>query len=294
MWNVAIGESIKLPFIFFSLVSMWEIFFHFKLAHLYPTKKLSDIQSVSDTSNSTTMPALAAFSAATPQHFVTFLIHQTDIQFMLSRMLTLPKEIQAVQIDHQALLQKAKEYALTTHTTYIDTPHIFAAYLIHWPEPRTRQESWKALEEIYATGRAKSIGVSNYTIKHLEEVKTYATVMPMVNQVEFHPFLYQQELLEYCQKNNIALEAYSPLAHGEKIKHSILKEVADHRGKSSAQVMLRWSLQHGNIVLPKSVTPERIKENFEVFDFELAPEEMMRIDGLHEDLRTCWDPSELV
>jgi diketogulonate reductase-like aldo/keto reductase len=167
-------------------------------------------------------------------------------------------------------------------------------YLIHWPEPRTRQESWKALEEIYATGRAKSIGVSNYTIKHLEEVKTYATVMPMVNQVEFHPFLYQQELLEYCQKNNIALEAYSPLAHGEKIKHSILKEVADHRGKSSAQVMLRWSLQHGNIVLPKSVTPERIKENFEVFDFELAPEEMMRIDGLHEDLRTCWDPSELV
>jgi ATP-dependent Clp protease ATP-binding subunit ClpC len=146
MWNVAIGESIKLPFIFFSLVSMWEIFFHFKLAHLYPTKKLSDIQSVSDTSNSTTMPALAAFSAATPQHFVTFLIHQTDIQFMLSRMLTLPKEIQAVQIDHQALLQKAKEYALTTHTTYIDTPHIFAAYLI-LSEPQTKLLFQKQLKE---------------------------------------------------------------------------------------------------------------------------------------------------
>lgn len=167
-------------------------------------------------------------------------------------------------------------------------------YLIHWPEPRTRQESWKALEELYTAGKCKAIGVSNYTIKHLEEVKTYAKIMPMVNQVEFHPFLYQKELLEYCQKNTIQLEAYSPLAHGEKIKNMVLSEIAAAHGKSNAQVMLRWSLQHGNVVLPKSVTPERIKENFDVFDFELTAGEMAQIDALNEDFRTCWDPSEMV
>jgi diketogulonate reductase-like aldo/keto reductase len=167
-------------------------------------------------------------------------------------------------------------------------------YIIHWPEPRTRQDSWRALEEIYAAGKCRAIGVSNYTIKHLKEMKTYAKVMPMVNQVEFHPFLYQKELLEYCASNNIALEAYSPLAHGERQKDKVITAIAQAHSKSNAQIMLRWSLQHGNIILPKSTNPERIGENLAVFDFELTGEEMARLDGLNEDFRTCWDPSELV
>ncbi len=167
-------------------------------------------------------------------------------------------------------------------------------YLIHWPKPRTRQDSWRALETIYQSGACKAIGVSNYTLRHLEEMKTYATVMPMVNQVEFHPFLYQKELFEYCLANNIALEAYSPLAHGKRQEDPVIVEIARTHGKSNAQIFLRWSIQHGNIILPKSTNPERIGENTKIFDFELSVGEMGRIDGLNENYRTCWDPSEVV
>ncbi len=176
-------------------------------------------------------------------------------------------------------------------------------YLIHWPTAsgdrgnftsiNKREETWRAMEEIYKSGKAKAIGVSNYTITHLEEMKKYAKVPPAVNQAEFHPFLYQGELLNYCKQNNITLEAHSPLAHGEKLENESIKNIAKKHGKSSAQVLIRWSLQHGCIVIPKSTRKERIEENINVFDFELSPEEMKTLDDLNENLHLRADPTNL-
>jgi methylglyoxal/glyoxal reductase len=170
-------------------------------------------------------------------------------------------------------------------------------YLIHWPfmdrnkGENRREETWKAMEEIYKSGKAKAIGVSNYTVKHLEEMKAYAKIMPAINQVEFHPFLYQKELLDYCRQNNIIVEAYSPLAHASRINDKRIAAVAEKYRKSNAQVLIRWSLQHGNVVIPKSVHKERIRENFNVFDFELSGQDMLALDALNENFRTAWDPN---
>lgn len=164
-------------------------------------------------------------------------------------------------------------------------------YLIHWPfTNRTsgenkRAETWKAMEEIYKAGKAKAIGVSNYTIEHLEEIQTYAAVTPAVNQVEFHPFLYQKELMGYCQNNNIALEAYCPLSQGHRLQNEQILQIAQGHKKTSAQVMLRWSIQHGNIVIPKSIHKERIEKNLQIFDFELSGKEMGILDGLNVNYR---------
>jgi diketogulonate reductase-like aldo/keto reductase len=164
-------------------------------------------------------------------------------------------------------------------------------YLIHWPfvqwtrGENRRKESWQALEEIYQSGRAKAIGVSNYTIEHLEEMKTYAKILPTINQVEFHPFLFQKELMEYCQKESIMLEAYSPLSRGEKINDSHITKIAEKYKKTNAQIMIRWSIQHGNVVIPKSVSQDRIKDNINVFDFELSAEDMAILDSLNENYR---------
>jgi diketogulonate reductase-like aldo/keto reductase len=175
-------------------------------------------------------------------------------------------------------------------------------YLIHWPfssnipvarqlQGHNRQETWRAMEEILKSGKARAIGVSNYTVEHLEEMRNYAKIMPAVDQVEFHPFLYQTELLAYCKKNDIVLEAYSPLAHGKKLTDPRIAAVAQKYGKTNAQVLIRWSLQRGCVALPKSTHQDRIKENINVFDFELNTEDMVALDGLHENLRTCWDPT---
>jgi diketogulonate reductase-like aldo/keto reductase len=166
-------------------------------------------------------------------------------------------------------------------------------YLIHWPllqwsemdikAPNKRAETWKAMEEIYRSGKAKTIGVSNYTIEHLEEMKTYSTVDPAVNQVEFHPFLYRKELMEYCHKRNIAIEDYCPLTRGRKLQDERITTISKKYNKSNAQVLIRWGLQHGNIVIPKSAKKERIKENFDVFDFEISEPDMSRLDSLNEN-----------
>ncbi len=166
-------------------------------------------------------------------------------------------------------------------------------YLIHWPISQFRKESWRALERIASSGRCRAIGVCNYTIEHLEELRKYSTIKPAINQVEFHPFLYQNELLEYCQKNNIQLEAYSPLVHGERLSDVRITEIAKRNNKSNAQVMLRWGIQHGTVVIPKSINSNRIKENIDIFDFELGKEEMQILDSLNEDFRTCWDPTDV-
>jgi diketogulonate reductase-like aldo/keto reductase len=164
-------------------------------------------------------------------------------------------------------------------------------YLLHWPVPEKRLESWKALVEIYKSGRAKAIGVSNFTEEQLAELMEHTDVIPAVNQVEFHPFLYQKLLLDYCQEHKIAITAYSPLAHGRRMQGGTLLSIAAKHAKTEAQVMLRWSLQLGNVVIPKSTDEVRIGENIDLFDFELDKEDMEQIGNLNENFRTCWDPT---
>lgn len=166
-------------------------------------------------------------------------------------------------------------------------------YLIHWPNFEGRKEAWRALEHIHDQGLAKAIGVSNYTVKHLEEMNEYVKGMPAVNQVEFHPFLYQQELLEYSTRRKIVTEAYSPLARGEKLRDKAISEIANRIGKTNAQVMLRWSVQQGLVVIPKSVHRDRILENSQVFDFELSSADMKTLDALSDNYRVAWDPSDV-
>ena len=164
-------------------------------------------------------------------------------------------------------------------------------YLIHWPV-KERLETWKKLEEMKKEGKCKSIGVSNFTIRHLKELIKGVKTFPAVNQVEFNPFLYQKELLEYCQKNSIVLEAYSPLTHGKSLDDRALKEMAKKYNKSPAQIMLRWAVQHGVVVIPKSKHKERIEENADIFDFEISKDDMKAVDNFNKNLRTCWDPTD--
>jgi diketogulonate reductase-like aldo/keto reductase len=165
-------------------------------------------------------------------------------------------------------------------------------YLIHWPVPGLRQESWKALLKIHDQGLARSIGVSNYTIRHLEELLPATPIPPAMNQVEFHPFLYQKELLEFCVRQRIQLEAYSPLMRGRRLNHPVLAQVAAKYGRTPAQVLIRWSLQHGLVVIPKSIRPDHIRENAAVFDFELKREDMERLDSLDESSHVAWNPND--
>lgn len=155
-------------------------------------------------------------------------------------------------------------------------------YLIHWPATEQRHESWDALQKIQRDGGAKSIGVSNYMIHHLKELLAESDTAPAVNQIEFNPYSYvqQEPLLKFCKQQNIIVEAYSPLTGGYKINDKTISEVAQKIGKTNAQIMLRWAVQHGTIPIPKSAHPERIRENINIFDFELASEDMATIDVL--------------
>lgn len=173
------------------------------------------------------------------------------------------------------------------NTNYLDL------ILLHFPVTLLRKKSWKALEELKIAGKAKSIGVSNYTIRHLEEMKKYAQIMPSINQVELHVFLQQPELLSYCQENNIQLEAYAPLAHGLPMDNPQILEVANKHHKSYAQIMLRFLIELNLIVIPKSINPDRIKENIAIFDFKLDKEDILKLKSLNRNLRTCWDPTRI-
>jgi diketogulonate reductase-like aldo/keto reductase len=164
-------------------------------------------------------------------------------------------------------------------------------YLIHWPVAGKRIETWKALVEIAREGRCRSIGVSNFTIEHLEELAQASDVVPAVNQVELHPFLFQRELIDYCRQHGIQVQAYSPLARANYLEEPALHAVGQAHRRSPAQVMLRWSMQHGLSAIPKSTDPVRIRENASIFDFELSEGEMARLDALSSGARTAWDPS---
>ena len=166
-------------------------------------------------------------------------------------------------------------------------------YLIHWPESGRRLDSWRALVELRKQGKCRSIGVSNYTIAHLEELMAGSEVAPSVNQVEFSPFLYQRALLDFCRAHGIQLEAYCPLTRGEKLADPVAGAVARRHGRTPAQVLLRWALQHEVAVIPKSGQPARIAENANLFDFTLDERDMAALDALHAGFRTTWDPTRV-
>ncbi len=184
------------------------------------------------------------------------------------------------------------ETALAAYDTSLDKLGLdyLDLYLIHWPVKGKYNEAWRALETLYADGRVKAIGVSNFHVHHLEDVMKEAKIVPMVNQVEYHPYLAQQDLLAFCKARNIQMEAWSPLMQGQLLDHPVLQEIAGKHGKSVAQVILRWDLQHGVVTIPKSTKENRIIENADVFDFELSPDEFARIDGLNRNQRVGADP----
>ncbi|KEZ47236.1 aldo/keto reductase [Metabacillus indicus] len=163
-------------------------------------------------------------------------------------------------------------------------------YLVHWPVKGKYKETWKALETLYKEGKVKAIGVSNFQVHHLKDVMEDAEIVPMVNQVEYHPRLTQKELHAFCKENSIQLEAWSPLMQGKLLDDATLTEIAEKHGKSVAQVILRWDLQNGVVTIPKSVKEHRIYDNAAIFDFELTQEDMERIDGLNRDERVGPDP----
>ncbi|MFW3145582.1 MAG: aldo/keto reductase [Thermoplasmatota archaeon] len=171
-------------------------------------------------------------------------------------------------------------------TDYVDL------YLQHWPVKGLRKESWRAMVELNREGYARSIGVSNYTIKHLEELMDSSDIVPAVNQVEYSPFTIQKDLLEFCRKNGIQLESYSPLTKGQRLDDPAVVGIADELGRTPAQVLLRWVLETEVVAIPKSTKQERIRENSRIFDFELGIEQRTALDGLDEDLRTGWDPTD--
>ncbi|MDF2671150.1 MAG: aldo/keto reductase family protein [Paenibacillus sp.] len=164
-------------------------------------------------------------------------------------------------------------------------------YLIHWPVKGKYKDTWRALEKLYADGRVRAIGVSNFHEHHLVDLLKDATVVPMVNQVELHPRLSQVSLRKFCRDNGIQIEAWSPLMQGgELLNLPLLQEIGASHGKTAAQSVLRWQIQHGIVTIPKSVTPSRIQENAQLFDFELTSAEMEAIDALNENRRVGADP----
>jgi diketogulonate reductase-like aldo/keto reductase len=167
-------------------------------------------------------------------------------------------------------------------------------YLIHWPAPKRGEflNCWRALQEIHADGRARAIGVSNFLVPYLEKLLESADVVPAVNQIEVHPYLQQKELRAFNESHGIRTEAYSPLAQGAVLRDPVITGIADRVQRSAAQVVLRWHIQLGNIVIPKSVTPERIRANIDIFDFELSDADMAAIETLDRGQRTGFHPDE--
>jgi methylglyoxal/glyoxal reductase len=167
-------------------------------------------------------------------------------------------------------------------------------YLIHWPGKDKYLETWRALEKLYKDGRVKSIGVSNFHVHHLENLLANSEVKPVVNQIELHPLLTQVEIRDYCAKHEIKVESWSPLGRGNLLEEPTINHIAKKHGKSPAQVLIRWHLQHDLVVIPKSITPSRIKENAQVFDFSLSLNEMNQIDALNKNERFGSNPDELL
>lgn len=169
-------------------------------------------------------------------------------------------------------------------TNYVDL------YLIHWPIREKRLDTWRALEKIYADGRTRAIGVSNYYQPHLDELLTIANVTPAVNQVEFSPYCNPADVMEYCRQRGIQPEGYAPLVRGQKQNDPRLIELARKYGKTTYQLLVRWSVQHNVVTIPKSVKRERIIENFDVLDFVIDEADFVQMNTWHDNTRVAWDP----
>ena len=177
-------------------------------------------------------------------------------------------------------------------------------YLIHWPACQgipvssdlnavKRRESWKALEALYKEGRVRAIGVSNYTVEHLKQLLEYAEIVPQVNQVELHPLLQQRELVDFCKQHNIVVQPYSSLGQGRLLEAEEVLQLAKKRNKSAAAVCLRWAVQKGFPVIPKTIKASRLLENTKVFEWELSKDEMEMLDSLESGTHFCWDPTSI-
>jgi 2,5-diketo-D-gluconate reductase A len=169
-------------------------------------------------------------------------------------------------------------------------------FLIHWPLPAKYDgdfvSTWRTLEEFYRDGRARSVGVSNFQPHHLRRLHEETEIPPAVNQIEAHPYLTQDEVRGFCREHGIAVEAWSPIGQGLVLGDPVIDSIAERAGKTPAQVVLRWHIERGDIVFPKSVTPSRVTENFEIFDFELAAGDVAEISALNKNERTGPDPDK--
>lgn len=163
-------------------------------------------------------------------------------------------------------------------------------YLIHWPVKDFYNEAWKILEDIYKSGRVKAIGVSNFLVHHLKDLLANTGIVPAINQVEFHPFLMQPDLMKYCKEHKIQLEAWSPLMQGQILSVPIVQKLAQKYKKNPVQIVLRWDLQHEVVTIPKSVHRDRIISNADIFDFEISDEDMQLLDKLDQNKRVGADP----
>lgn len=187
---------------------------------------------------------------------------------------------------YEKTLQAFKTSIKKLGTDYLDL------YLIHWPQPLNK-ETWKAMEKLYKEGRIRAIGVSNFSSKHLKDLVENAEITPAVNQVEFHPQLVQNELMEFCKKHNIQLEAWSPLMRGKIFQIPLFQHLSKKYERTISQIVLRWDLQMGVATIPKSTTLTRIKENAAIFDFEISKEDMKKIEELNKGLRIGMNPDEV-
>ena len=151
-------------------------------------------------------------------------------------------------------------------------------------------DTWQGMEDLYKDNKVKNIGVSNFNVEHLEALLAQVSIKPVINQVEFHPYLLQESLRRYLEVQNIHMESWSPLMNAQILEDATVKSVAEEVGKSPAQVIIRWNIEHGVVVIPKSVTPSRIEENLNVFDFNLTPTQIEKLDSLNEDKRIGPDP----
>lgn len=166
-------------------------------------------------------------------------------------------------------------------------------YLVHWPGIDTNHvDVYKALEKVYQDGRVRSIGVSNFHVHHLENLLKETSVVPVINQIEFHPHLTQEEVRAFCKEKGIQVEAWSPLMNGSLLEESLIQQLASKYGKTPAQIVLRYDVQHGVVTIPKTMTPARMTENLTVFDFALTEEEMAQLDALNDGLRCGPDPEK--
>ncbi len=168
-------------------------------------------------------------------------------------------------------------------------------YLVHYPVPEKRLDTWRAMEKIRESGRCRSIGVSNYMSWHLEELLANANTPPVLNQIEMHPFCFgnkRRESIDLCREKNIVVQCYCPLVRARRLEDPVLQKLAEKYGKTTAQILIRWALEEGFSVIPKSSKQHRIHENAEVFDFAFTPEELAEVSGLNEDFIVCWDPTQ--